>query len=237
MSVQNAPDLTGWTTVEETDLKFGLFPPLSIEVTDVGTTTVDLAWDPGRYTRRIDGYRVHWNDVSGAGAPYAFDSDSHPAQVAFDGPTAVVSGLDPLTTYYFTVTAHSTYTDPSTGAATRYESLLFPTQAFGDQDAAYPVEVRATTLDPSACTPTEEVRNLRVERSEQDLTLCWDPVSDPCLTGYRLHQALSAVSAAGFTTLQDNGVETCWTGPASGPFFLVAAEGPGGGGPWGHYGR
>jgi len=237
MSEQNAPDLTSWTTVNETDIKFGLFPPLSIEVTGIGTTTVDLAWDPGRYTRRIDGYRVYWNTDSGAGAPYGFDSDSHPGEVAFDGTTAVVSGLDPETTYYFTVTAHSTYTDPSSGDATRYESLLYPKQVFGDQGAAYPVEVQATTLDPSACTPTQEVHTLMVERADPDLTFCWDPVSDPCLTGYRLHEASSAVSDTGFSTLQDTGVETCWTGPASGSYFLVTAQGPGGGGPWGHYGR
>jgi hypothetical protein len=237
MSVQNAPDLTSWTTVNETDMKFGLYPPLSIEVTEVAATTVELSWDPGRYTHRIDGYKVYWSTQSGAGSPYGFDSDSHPAQVVFDGPSAVISGLDPETTYYFTVTAHSTFTNPSTQDAVRYESLLYPTQAPGDQGTDYPVEVQATTLDPTACTPTEEVRNLRVERVDEELTLCWDPVSDPCLTHYRLWEAGSADSDTGFATLQDTGLETCWTGSANGPFFLVTAEGPGGGGPWGHYGR
>ena len=50
-------------------------------------------------------------------------------QVNFTTATsATISGLDPMTTYYMTVTAMSDFTDPATLVTTLYESVLYPTQ-------------------------------------------------------------------------------------------------------------
>ena len=118
---------------------------------------------------------------------------------------------------------------------TTYESLLYPRQVTGDPSFVYPIEVQATT--PGACTPTTQVTGLRVSKSGGSCQICWDPVTDPCLVGYRVLGASSPTSAAGFTTVADTGLETCWTGSPSQSYFLVVARGTGGTGPWGHYGQ
>ena len=235
-SVQNAPDGTSFTTVAGTDLIFGLFPPLGISVTGATDTTVSLSWDPGRDTHRINGYKIYWGTASGSGGPYAFDSVRNPGQVVFAGTTATLSGLSPGTTYYATVTSLSVYTDPSTHVATTYESLLYPTQVSGDPAFVYPIEVQTTTTG-GTCIPAAEVTGLTVGQVTGGIQICWNPVSDPCLLGYEVLGAASPTAAANFSVLADTGPVTCWTGdPASG-YFLVAARGTGGTGPWGAYGR
>ncbi len=236
MSAQNVTDGTSFTTLAETDIKFGLFPPLGITVTGSTDTTVSLAWDPGRDTHRISGYKIYWGTASGGGAPYPFNSASHPAQAAFAGTGATISGLSPGTTYYFTVTSVSSFTDPSTGVATVYESLLYPTQVSGDPASVYPVEVQATTTG-GTCIPVTEVTGLTVEHDAGGIRICWTPASDPCLVGYRVLGAASPEAAANFSALADTGAETCWSGNPAAGFFLVVARGTGGTGPWGHYGQ
>ncbi len=230
------PDLC-YTTVAVTDIKFGLFPPRSITVTGTTDTTLDLSWDPGLITSRIDGYRLYWDTDSGATGPYAFDSDSNPSQVSFSGTSATLSGLTPGTTYHVTVTSRSTFTNPKSGVVTSYESLLFPTQISGDPAFVYPVEVQAATTG-GTCIPTAEVSNLTVESLPGGETrFCWDPSTDPCLTGYQVLGSATADSDAGFAPVGATGGATCWTGTPADGFFLAVAEGTGGTGPWGHYGR
>jgi hypothetical protein len=236
MSAQNVTDGTSFTTLAETDIKFGLFPPLAITVTGSTDTTVSLTWDPGRDTHRISGYKVYWGTASGGGTPYPFNSSSHPAQVAFAGTGATISGLTPGTRYYVTVTSLSTFTDPSTSVITSYESLLYPTQVSGDPAFVYPVEVQATTTGGS-CIPAVEVIGLTVEHAAPGIRICWAAASDPCLVGYRVLGAGSPVAASGFSTLADTGTETCWSGDPQAGFFLVVARGTGGTGPWGAYGQ
>ncbi len=235
-SAQNELDGTSFTTLAETDIKFGLFPPLSITATGSTDTSVSLAWDPGRDTRRISGYKVYWGTASGGGTPYPFSSASHPAQVAFAGTAATISELSPGTTYYFTVTSLSSFTDPSAGVATTYESLLYPTQVSGDPSSVYPVEVQAATTG-GTCVPAAEVTGLTVEHDAPGIRICWAAASDPCLIGYRVLGAASPEAAANFSALADTGTETCWSGDPAAGYFLVVARGTGGAGPWGHYGQ
>jgi hypothetical protein len=211
---------------------------------------VTLSWDPGLDTHRITGYRISWDTDSGAASAYAFNSTANPGQVSFSGTTATVSGLAPGTVYYFTVTALSNFTDPSSGVVTTYESLLYPAQVRGDPGYEYPIEVRAAT-NGSGCTPTAEVTNLRLQNlGGGDIRFSWNAVSDPCASGYRVLRANSPVSAAGFLPpssylVADTGPAT--TNVAANPdpvnpyqtkFFLVVARGGAGStGPWGHYGQ
>ena len=156
-----AQDEFVFTHLPEIDIKYGLFPPLSVTPGGVTDTTVDLSWDPGLITPHISGYRIYWDTESGGacstgledctadhpgaghcpagetccGTPgdvcdgYAFDSINDPGQVNFTTATsATISGLDPTTTYYLTVTAMSDFTDPATSVTTAYESVLYPTQ-------------------------------------------------------------------------------------------------------------
>jgi hypothetical protein len=151
------------------------------------------------------------------------------------GTIATISGLTPGTTYYFTVTSRSSYTDPSSHVVTTYESALYPTQVSGDPSFVYPTEVQATTTTVPTCLPTAEVTNLTVDRTGSEITICWDPVSDPCLVGYRVLGSASSTSDAGYSTLADTGLTTCWTGDPAPGFFLVVARGTGDTGPWGAY--
>lgn len=235
-SEQVAPaDLVSFSTLAETDIHFGLFPPRSITVTETAASSVSLSWDPGADTHRISNYKVYWDTDPGAVSPYAFNSVGNPGQVSIAGTSATVSGLAPGVTYYFTVTSRSVFTDPSSGVVTTYESLLYPTQVSGDPSFIYPVEVQATTL----CPATAEVTGVTVNPTgvPGEIQICWSPVTDPCLSGYLVLGADSPVSDAGFSTLADLGLTTCWTGSPAQWYFLVIAKGTDGNGPWGHYGH
>jgi len=234
-SAQNVPDLTSFTTVAETDIHFGLFPPKSIAVTATTASSVTLSWDPGADVHRISDYKVYWDSDPGAVSAYAFNSVSNPGQVSFNGTSATVSGLAPGVTHYFTVTSRSVYTDPSSGIVTTYESLLYPTQVSGDPSFIYPVEVQATT----PCPATAEVTGVTVNVTEVpgEIRICWNPVTDSCLTGYQVLGSDSPVSDAGFSVVADPALETCWTGSPAQSYFLVIAKGITGNGPWGHFGH
>jgi hypothetical protein len=177
-----AADPFSITHISEIDMKYGLYPPLSVTVDAVTDTSVDLSWDPGLITDHISGYRIYWDTESGGqcstgledctadhpgagdcaagetccGTPgdtcdsYDFDSVSDPGQVSFTAATAAtVGGLDPSTTYYFTVTAMSDFTNPATLVTTSYESALYPTQ-IPAVPHDLPVEVGATTTGGGA---------------------------------------------------------------------------------------
>ena len=147
---------TNFTTVESTDIGYGLLPPVSITAGASTDTTVALSWNPGNDTHRLVGYKIYWDTDPGASTNYAFNSVTNAGQVAFVGATATISGLTPGTTYYFTVTSLSDYTDPSSAIVTRYESLRYPTTASGDPNITYPVEVAKATTG-GTCIPGPEV--------------------------------------------------------------------------------
>jgi hypothetical protein len=236
-SVQNATDLTSWSMIQEGPVAYGPFPPVTIQATGSTDTTVSLSWNPGNDTHRIVGYKVYWDTDSGAASSYAFNSAANPGQATITGTTATITGLTAGTTYFFTVTTLATYTDPSSGIVTNYESLLYPTQVSGDPSFVYPVEVQATTTG-GVCIPTAEVQGLTVDyASGGAITICWNAVNDPCLQGYRVLGANTPEAAANFSTVADTGVGTCWTGTTASRYFLVVALGTGGNGPWGHYGQ
>jgi hypothetical protein len=235
-SAQNVADTTSFTTLAETDFKFGLFPPRSITVGVVNDTSIALTWDPGLDTHRISGYKVYWDTDAGASSSYVFNSQASPGQVVFAGAGATISGLTPGTTYYVTVTSLSTFVDPSTLVSRTYESILYPTQVSGDPSFIYPVEVQAHTSG-GTCLPTAEVTGLTVSHDPAGIRICWNPVSDPCLAGYQVLGAASPQAAANFAPIADVGLVTCWAGNPSSSFFLVTAAGTGGHGPWGHYGQ
>jgi hypothetical protein len=235
-SIQNAADTTSFTTLAETDFKFGLFPPRSLTVGTVDDTSIALTWDPGLDTHRISGYKVYWDTDPGAASSYAFNSQANAGQVAFNGTGATISGLTPGTTYYVTVTSLSTFTDPSTLVARTYESILYPTQVSGDPSYVYPVEVQTRTTG-GTCIPTAEVTGLTVAYDPAGIRICWNPASDPCLLGYEVLGAATPQAAANYAPVADVGLVTCWAGNPSSSFFLVTAAGTGGHGPWGHYGQ
>ncbi|HET6371723.1 MAG TPA: fibronectin type III domain-containing protein [Candidatus Polarisedimenticolia bacterium] len=230
-SAQNVPDPNGFTTLAETDFKFGLFPPRSITVTGATDTTISLSWDPGLDTHRITGYRVYWDTDSGAGSSYAFNSQANPGQAVIAGTTATISGLTPGTSYYFTVTSRTSFTDPSSHITTAYESLLYPTQVSGDPAFVYPTEVTAPTTG-GVCVPGAEVTNLTLSHSPGGgVQFCWDPLSDPCVIGYRILASNVPNPVGGFGKLVDVGLSTCWIGDPPVGVFLVKARGNGGVGP------
>ncbi len=242
-SAQEVPDATSFDKLAATYISYGLFPPLAIQVDGVTDTTLDLSWDPGNDTHRIQDYVVYWDTDSGAADDYACNSLSLPcgdgSTLTFTGAgtSATLSGLQPGTTYFVTVTSRSAYTDPLSTVTTTYESIRYPTQVSGDPDKIYPVEVQGTTTG-GACTPTVEVQNLVIDKPEGGgCEICWDAAVDPCLTGYRVLGADTPESDAGFTEVAQVGLTTCWSGSPTETFFLVVATGSGGDGPWGHYGR
>jgi hypothetical protein len=238
-SLQSAPDATSFSSLSETDIRFGLFPPRSILVTGQTQTSVSLSWDPGLDTHRISGYKVYWDTDTGSGTPYAFNSQSNPGQASIVGTTATISGLTPGTTYYFTVTSLSNFTDPSSLIVTTYESLLYPTQVSGDPSFVYPVEVQAAT-PPAGCIPTTEAGSVTVNPTAVpgEIQICWAPVVDACLTGYRVLASNDARNDTGWGPIADIAPgTTCWTGSPSQLYYLVVANGAIGSGPWGHYGH
>ena len=225
---------TNFTTIEFTDISYGLLPPVSITAGAATDTTVALSWNPGNDTHRINGYKIYWDTDPGASTAYAFNSVANSGQVAFAGATATISGLTPGTTYYFTVTSLSDYTDPSTSVVTRYESIRYPTTASGDPSFSYPIEVTATTTGGS-CIPTLTVTGLTVDKATPNVHVCWQATTDPCAVGYDVLASDDKTSDASWTVVGQVGLTTCWDGDPAHTYLLVRARGTGGNGPWGHY--
>lgn len=241
MSGQNETSDTAFTHLQETDIKYGLFPPRSITSTGETAATIGIAWDPGTVTHHIDGYKVYWDTDSGASTPYAFDSVANPGQVSIVGTTATISGLTAGTDYYISVTALSDFTDVSTGVMTTYESLLFPT-ATASAGAPLPPELVATTTG-GACTPTAEVTGLTLDKpgpctlNNCDVEFCWTASTDPCVDGYSVLASPTGNPVDFAPLVPDTGLATCTTVDTTDKrFFLVVGKGTGGAGPWGHFG-
>jgi len=225
---------TNFTTVESTDIGYGLLPPVSITAGASTDTTVALSWNPGNDTHRLVGYKIYWDTDPGASTNYAFNSVTNAGQVAFVGATATISGLTPGTTYYFTVTSLTDYTDPSSAIVTRYESLRYPTTASGDPNITYPVEVAKATTG-GTCIPGPEVTGLTVDKAGANVHACWTATADACAVGYDVLASDDATNDAGWSVVGQVGLTNCWDGNPSQKYLLVRSRGTGGNGPWGHY--
>lgn len=236
MSAGAETPCTNFTTLDFTDIGYGLFPPVSITAGAVTDTSVTISWDPGNDTHRISGYKIYWDTDSGSSTDYAFNSVANAGQVVFNGTQATISGLTPGTQYYFTVTSLSDFTDPSTSVVTQYESIRYPTTVSGDPSYSYPVEVTATTTGGS-CIPTQEVTGLTVDKATPNIHVCWNASSDPCAVGYDVLASDDVTTDASWSVVGQTGLTTCWDGNPSQTYLLVRVRGTGGTGPWGHYGH
>jgi hypothetical protein len=225
---------TNFTTLDYTDISYGLLPPVSITAGLTTDTTVALSWNPGNDTHRINGYKIYWDTDPGASTAYAFNSVTNAGQVSIVGTTATISGLTPGTPYYFTVTSLSNFQDPSTLVTKQFESIRYPTTASGDPNFSYPVEVTASTTG-GTCIPTQEITGLTVDKSAPNVHVCWSPTADACALGYDVLASDDATSDSGWSVVGQVGLTTCWDGNPSQKFLLVRARGTGGNGPWGHY--
>ena len=131
-TTQAPPDVTPPTQVA--DLTVSVQP---------GANSVTLSWtaptDPAKsvvaYSLR---YTTDATDLDESTWAEATEVAGLPAPDPGNPQEVTVSDLPWDTTYHFTVTAHSDFTDPSTGTTTRYESLLFPKQVTGP-GVVYPV--------------------------------------------------------------------------------------------------
>jgi len=228
VSAQVAPDLTTYTTLAETDIKYGIFPPLSITASNVTTTSADISWDPGLETSRITGYKIYWDTDSGQLSDYA----NSVVQPAASGNTVTIGPLLSGTEYFFTVTALSDYANPAAGVTRTYESVRFPTTVPSSPNPL-PVEVSATT-GSSSCTPTDPATGVVLNKVAGDIEICWDAATDVCLDGYHVLDAVTPESSGNFTLVQEVGAATtCHVAtPAElDTFIQVRIKGTGGNGP------
>lgn len=232
--LEPVPGPGNYDNLDNAEFRYGLYPPVTIAAGTATETTIDISWNPGNITSHINGYKVYWDTDTGATSDYAFNSVDNSGQITIAGTTATISGLTAGTDYYITVTSMSDYQNPDRTSPTTYESIRFPTQVSGDPSFVYPVEVMATT-GGGACTPTEEVTGLVVDKIGTDTEICWDLSSDPCVTGYEVLGANSPEAAVNFTPIGNVGVQTCWTGTPTESYFLVRSTGTGGSGPLGHF--
>jgi hypothetical protein len=227
---------TNFTTLDYTEMGYGLYPPVSISAGAVTDTSVQLSWNPGNDVHRINGYKIYWDTDPGASTNYAFNSVTNAGQVSIVGTTATISGLTPGTPYYFTVTSLSNFTDPSTTLTTQYESIRYPTTVSGDPSFSYPIEVTATTTG-GTCVPQLAVTGLTVDKAGANVHVCWTPTPDACAVGYDVLASDDVTSATNWTVVGQVGLTTCWDGNPAQQYVLVRSRGTGGNGPWGHYNR
>jgi hypothetical protein len=143
------PDLTTWTQTNSTVIGTGLLPPLSVSVGAVGGSSIEVSWDPGLRPGDADGFKVYWGTESGAVTP---PPNQSPVLDAALGNSWTITGLDPETEYFISVTSVRSYTDPVSGVTTQYESIALPTSIGADvdgdglRDTSYPPEVSASTI-------------------------------------------------------------------------------------------
>ena len=230
VSPQNGPaDFVTFSDVTEADIKFGLFPPVSVAAGITTDDTVQLSWNPGTETDRIDGYAVHWGPTSGAAGAYS----NRTAQPATSGTVATLGGLDPGTEYFFTVTSLSDHPNPATGVTKTYESLIFPLSIEAAGGGFVPVEVSATTTCTGGVPPVE-IEGLTADKpTDTQVEICWTPSPNTCITGYEILGAASPESPANFSVLATHtGPGNCQTlNDPTESYFLVRAAGTVGPGP------
>ena len=223
-SERNVSDLTSFTQLVSADVKYGLFPPLSVTAVVLDDDSIQISWDPGLDTRRIDDYRIYWDTDSGASSDYANST----IQPAASGTSVVLNGLAPGTEHFFTVTSLSDYANPSAGVPVTYESVRYPTSIPAVPNPL-PVEVAATT----SCTPQVEVSGVTVDKAAGGaIEVCWSAGSDPCLRAYEVLGADTPESPDNFG-LVDEAVppENCRVLDPSETYFQVRMRGVGAVGP------
>jgi hypothetical protein len=224
---------TNYTSFDYTNISFGLLPPVSITAGATTGTSVSLSWNPGNDTHRIVGYKIYWDTDPGASTPYAFNSVANAGQVAFAGTTATISGLTPGTTYYFTVTSLSDYTDPSTSVLSHYESIKYPTTVSGDPSFSYPIEVSTATTG-GAPKPVPDglfgtaMRASRADAPGSTIGLTWDVATCASADHHVLFGDLSSVASltvlgAG-CNLGTTGSATWTAVPAGNLWFVVVGD-------------
>jgi len=222
-SAQVVADPTSFQAVEQTDIKYGLFPPLSVTATVLDDDSIEISWNPGLDTQRIDEYRVYWDTDSGAVTAYAHSL----TQPAAAGTSVVLDGLAPGTEHFFTVTSLSDFTDPASEVVTTYESVIYPASVPADP-VPLPVEVSATTT----CTPSAEVSGVMVNKTVDGIQICWDASADPCLRSYEVLGADTPEAPENFVALDEIPVPTACTDlDPTQTFFQVRVKGVGATGP------
>ncbi len=230
VSPQNGPaDYVSFSDVAEADVKFGLYPPLSVSTGVTTDESVQLSWNPGTETDQIDGYAVRWGPVSGATESYA----NRTAQPASAGTSATIESLLPGTEYFFTVTSLSDYENPATLVTKTYESMLFPLTIEAAGGGFIPVEVSATTTCTSGIPPVE-IQGLTMDKlPAPQYEICWEPSPNTCITGYEILGATSPETPANFSVIGTHtGPGNCLTlNDPTESYFLVRAKGSGGSGP------
>ncbi len=224
---------TNFTSLDYTNISFGLLPPVSITAGATTNTSVSLSWNPGNDTHRIVGYKVYWDTDPGASTPYAFNSVTNAGQVVIAGTTATISGLSPATTYYVTVTSLSDYTDPSTSVVTRYESIKYPTTVSGDPSFSYPIEVAATTTGGVA-KPVPDgsfgtaMRASRMDPPGSTIAVTWDVATCASADHHLLFGDLTSVATltvlGAACNLGTTGSATWAAVPAGSLWFVVVGD-------------
>jgi hypothetical protein len=230
---------TNLTSLDYTNISFGLLPPVSITAGATTNASVSLSWNPGNDTHRIVGYKIYWDTDPGASTPYAFNSVTNAGQVVIAGTTATISGLTPGTTYYFTVTSLSDFAqtpNPSTDppVLTHYESIKYPTTVSGDPSFSYPIEVAATTTGGGVAKPVPDgifgtaMRASRADAPGSTIALTWDVATCTSVDHHVLYGDLSSVSTLSVTGAACNLGTTGsanWAGvPAANLWFVVAGD-------------
>jgi hypothetical protein len=256
-----------FTHLAELDIKYGLFPPLSVTVDGVSDTTVDLSWDPGQITEHIDGYRIYWDTESGGQCSTGLEdcTADHPgAGFCGAGETCCGTPGDVCDSYDSDSVNHpgqvsfnSATSATISGLApnTRYFFTITAMSDFTDpassvttsyESVLYPTQLPAVpaplplevnATTSGSCSPSLEIDGVTAGKSGSDVELCWNASADPCIEGYRILGATSPEFAGGFSPLVDAGLTTCHTFDPVENYFIVIGRGSGGTGPWGHFGQ
>jgi hypothetical protein len=226
-SATTVADYTSYTTVEKTDIKYGLFPPLSIAASNETETSVEISWDPGSEIGHIARYRIYWDIDSGTATDYANSTE----QLASAGTTATIGPLQKGTEYFFTVTAVSDYANPASQITRTYESVRFPTLVPA-VPSSIPAEVSATTH----CYPTDPVTGVLVGKTVpggSEIEACWDAAADVCLRSYEILGTDNPESVASYGLLAETPApQRCQILDPDQVFFQIRINGIGGEGPW-----
>jgi len=162
--------------------------PAELAATGIGPTTIDLVWEPSSDNDRVTWYRIYRDGVR-VGTTGRTDYRS--------------SGLEPNTTYAFTVTA----LDPA------------------GNESQHSNQVSATTLQaPDILPPTTPGSLAATASGQTTIDLVWEPSTDnDRVTWYRIYRDGVRVGTTGNTHYRSAGLE-----PGTTYTFTVTAMDPAG---------